>query len=61
MSAETHWRAHDGSRIRLEGLLAAGMRQSGYRVMKHRLLRLLAAVSTLAAAVLAGGASLKGF
>jgi hypothetical protein len=27
--AETHWRAHDGSRVRLEGLLAEGMRQSG--------------------------------
>ncbi len=39
---------------------SGGARQSGYRVMKHRLLRLLAAVTTLAAVLLAGGASLKG-
>jgi hypothetical protein len=32
-----------------------------YRVMKARLLRLLAVASTIGAAVLAGGASLKGF
>jgi hypothetical protein len=32
-----------------------------YRVMKTRLLRLLAVASTIGAAVLAGGASLKGF
>ena len=32
-----------------------------YRVMKTRLLRLLAVASTIGAAVIAGGASLKGF